>query len=142
MSNAPRDLYDFEGNWTLERKIEDRLAGRSGQLIGSVALSRDDEGLVFRETGEMTFPGQPPLTASRVYLWRRGRGGAVNVFFENGAPFHDFTLARTMPEASHFCDPDMYNVTYNLTRWPMWTSDWRVVGPRKNYRLLSSYSRS
>lgn len=141
VSNDICDFSDFAGVWALERDIEDRLSGRDGHLIGQATLTADGDGLKYHETGELTFEGQPTLIASRVYLWRRGRGGVVTVQFEDGTPFHDFTLHRTMPEATHFCEPDMYYATYDFARWPVWTSTWRVVGPRKNYRSLSRYQR-
>ena len=143
MSKGPQDLWDFEGEWSLHRTIEDRLSGKSGELTGKVAMKRGDvAGLIYREEGQLRYGDEPPLTASRIYHWNEGKAGRIEVLFQDGRSFHDFSLDRTMPEASHFCDPDMYYVTYDLSRWPEWSSAWRVVGPRKNYRMQSRYLRA
>ena len=51
-----------------------------------------------------------------------------------------------MPDALHHCDPDMYNVSYDFTRWSQrkkqWRSVWTVLGPRKDYKMLSSYEQA
>lgn len=142
MSRAPKDLMDFEGRWGLFRTIEDRLGGRDGTLTGHVTLAPDGpDALVYEEEGQLTIADQPALTARRIYRWARAPGGRIEVTFEDGRAFHDFSLERTMPEASHWCDPDMYHVTYDFTRWPRWSSEWRVQGPRKNYRMSSQYRR-
>ena len=123
------------------RSIEDRLSGKKGQLTGTAVLTPSDAGLRYEENGALTYGDEPPLTASRVYLWSKGKAGSIDVAFGDGGEFHSFSLGRTMPEATHICDPDMYYVTYDFSSWPRWSNAWRVVGPRKNYRMQSTYVR-
>ncbi|MEO0830046.1 MAG: DUF6314 family protein [Pseudomonadota bacterium] len=137
----PEDLKDFEGAWTLMRRIEDRQQGQVSTLAGSATFANDGFGLTYREEGALSVDGQPPLSASRTYLWRRGEGLSVKVLFEDGSAFHAISLGRTMPEATHICAPDLYYVTYDFNRWPSWSSDWRVRGPKKDYRMRSDYVR-
>ena len=141
MTSAPHDILDFLGDWTLKRVINDRGAEKSGHLTGLAVFKKADGGLRYTESGTLSYDGAPPLVASRTYIWARAAEGGVLVRFEDGSEFHSFSLARTMPEAQHFCDPDMYYVTYDFGKWPKWQSEWRVVGPRKNYRMTSDYRR-
>ena len=134
-------LRDFEGTWRLTRQIEDKLDKMSGHLNGQAEFAPDSQGLIYIETGQLNLEGQSPMDASRRYLWQETETGIL-VSFEDGRPFHEFGLDRLMPDANHHCDPDLYHVSYDFTRWPQWSSTWRVIGPRKNYRMISRYSRS
>ena len=136
-----RAIGDFEGVWLLSRRIDDRRADAKGQFEGRAVLSRDGAGLTYDETGLLTFGAAAPLTATRRYLWRPD-GGLVAVFFADGRPFHSFDPADTAPEAHHPCAPDTYRVRYDFARWPEWSADWQVSGPRKEYRMRSSYRRA
>ena len=138
--SGPRSLADFEGSWKLARTIRDRASGRDGILEGRARFDRDDTGLVYSETGLLTFPDTPPIPAERRYLWRQGGPGAISVLFEDGRPFHEFHLKT--PEARHWCDPDIYEVDYDFGDWPGWWSVWTVKGPRKSYSMTSHYTRA
>ncbi len=141
MARMP-DLSDFEGAWALSRVIEDRLTGAEGRLTGQAQfLPRHAGGLDYVEEGELSYGGQPPMAATRRYIWLPAPDG-VAVQFEDGRAFHMIEGDRLMPDANHHCDPDLYHVSYDFTRWPDWQAIWRVVGPRKDYRMLSSYSRA
>ncbi|PJJ87380.1 hypothetical protein CLV77_1948 [Brevirhabdus pacifica] len=130
----------FIGRWRLDRRIHDRLTGQESRLEGEAVMRPQGADIAYDEEGRLEFPGQPPMIATRSYLWQPD-GDGVWVFFEDGRPFHRFSLALTMPEASHHCPPDMYYVSYNFTRWPSWGATWTVRGPRKDYRIESSYTR-
>lgn len=141
MARVP-DLNTFEGAWALSRVIEDRLSGAEGRLTGEVVFSaRDGGGLDYVETGELTYGHQPPMAATRRYIWEPAPSG-IAVRFEDGRPFHVIKGDKLMPDANHLCDPDLYHVSYDFARWPNWRAIWRVVGPRKDYRMVSTYSRA
>ena len=80
------------------------------------------------------------MEASRRFIWEEAAGG-IAVRFEDGAAFHVIDQSRSMPDANHHCDPDMYHVSYDFSRWPDWRAVWRVVGPKKDYRMSSEYRR-
>ena len=80
------------------------------------------------------------MQAERRYLWREA-GARVEVFFEDGRPFHSFDPDEPRPAADHWCDPDSYSVHYDFSTWPAWTSEWQVSGPRKDYTMHSAYRR-
>lgn len=140
-------LADFEGSWGLSRVISDLRAGADGVLDGAATFTRDNAGkdglgrLIYEETGTLSYASQPPMAATRRYIWQETPEG-IDVLFEDETPFHTISLDRSMPDANHHCDPDLYHVSYDFTRWPNWSSNWRVVGPRKDYRMVSQYSRA
>lgn len=62
------------------------------------------------------------------------------VHFEDGRPFHDFDIA-TNAAATHLCGEDLYEVQYTFAQWPIWSSQWRVRGPRKDLILKTNFFR-
>ena len=133
-------LADFRGLWTLTRRIEDARAGEVLALTGTARFSDDVEGLICEEAGTLTRAGQPPMTATRRYLWRQS-GPRIEVLFEDGRPFHGFAPGPRA-SAKHDCMPDTYEVEYDFTRWPDWRAIWTVRGPRKDYVMVSDYTLS
>jgi len=130
------ELWDFEGNWQVTRRIEDALSGQNGLFEGNARFERDELGLRFSERGVLTLGGAS-MEAERLYLWRAGADG-IEVFFDDGRFFHRIGAAG---EAAHWCDPDQYDVTYEFSGWAEWSSRWRVKGPRKDYVMVGEYSR-
>lgn len=140
MARIPR-LKDFEGRWMLTRTIEDKRAGKTGKLAGEASFSPDGPGgLIYFENGELSYGGAPGVMATRAYLWRSIKAG-IEVSFDDNSPFHVIAADRLMPDAIHHCDPDIYNVSYDFTHFPDWSATWRVVGPAKDCRMVSSYTR-
>lgn len=130
-------LQDFLGEWRLMRRITPAEGGEA-RFEGWARFTPAAEGLHYREEGELALPGLAPMRAERDYLWRAGAGGRIEVFFGDGRPFHGFDPAA--PEAAHWCDPDDYRVSYDFAAWPDWRAEWRVKGPRKDYRMVSTYT--
>jgi hypothetical protein len=130
----------FAGRWRLERRIEDRRAGRIGRLAGEARFAPAPGGLAYHEEGTLAFEGGAPMRAERRYLWRDGGAGTIEVLFEDGRLFHRFDAEDLSPGASHACDPDAYRVRYDFRAWPRWRAEWHVTGPRKDYAMVSSYS--
>ncbi|MGB0440887.1 MAG: DUF6314 family protein [Paracoccaceae bacterium] len=131
-------LWDFEGDWQLERRIDDHLTGGQGRFCGQAVFARDGDGLTYRETGWLVINGAR-FQAERQYLWHPD-GARIAVMFGDGRPFHHFA-PEPLSQAGHWCDPDQYDVRYDLGDWPQWQAKWRVTGPRKDYTMLSQYAR-
>lgn len=127
------DLAAFEGQWQVDRVIEDQRAGQTGRFTGTALFRPDAQGLVYEERGRLDLGGTH-FEAERRYLWRMGDGG-IDVCFEDGRFFH-----RIGPKAAHWCDPDDYHVLYDFGDWPRWQAVWRVTGPRKRYLTSSTYT--
>ena len=130
---------DFEGRWRIVRRIEDRRAGQTGAFEGEAAFSPVPGGLRYSEAGQLRLGTGPAMQATRAYLWAFD-GARVQVAFDDGRPFHAFSLAEAA-EADHWCDPDDYRVAYDFSAWPLWRAVWTVSGPRKEYVMDSVYTR-
>ncbi|MFW2542610.1 DUF6314 family protein [Primorskyibacter sp. 2E107] len=133
-------IWDFEGAWTYAREIDDATGLGAGAGQGTARFIRQDGALRYDEEGQIAFATTPPMKGSRRYLWRETPAGAA-VFFEDGRAFHDVDLRQGSPAAAHWCDPDQYDVTYDFSDWPRWSSLWRVKGPRKDYTMRTTYHR-
>jgi len=132
----------FAGHWVIRRDILDLDSEWLGRLEGQAVFSHQGGGLLlYREEGRLKFGGLEDIAASRDYRWNIGEDGKIAVMFANGSPFHEFAFSFARAEASHFCDPDLYEVAYDFSSWPQWRTEWRVEGPRKDYRMVTIYNR-
>ncbi|MCL5777357.1 DUF6314 family protein [Limibaculum sp. FT325] len=93
--------------------------------------------LACRESGVLRFGGRD-FAAGRVTFWRFGPRGAIHVAHDDGRPFHSFHPAEA--QALHLCGEDRYEVDYSFMP-DVWTSLWRVSGPRKDYTMTTRYCR-
>ena len=142
--NSPHTLDDFAGRWTLTRKIIQRngdvftFSGEAefSSLEGSV--QKEKSGLAYYEKGEVTAPNESVMLAERRYFWQQPQTGLFEVLFDDKRYFHSFSA--TNPNAEHLCGDDNYVVRYDFTTWPVWRSTWQVIGPRKDYTMVSEYS--
>lgn len=133
-------IGDFEGHWAIRRDIEDRLVGQTGEFRGSAVLRDGGDGhWLWHETGVMHLGDGTPFTAERRYRWRAD-GAGIEVLFDDGRPFHRFDPGGA-PQVAHWCNPDDYRVRYDFGGWPDWRAEWTVSGPRKDYTMISRYSR-
>ncbi|KMW57160.1 hypothetical protein AIOL_002121 [Candidatus Rhodobacter oscarellae] len=133
-------LAEFEGRWRIDREIDDHLTGQKGRFEGAALFAPVADGLLYSENGVLSLGGQE-MRAERRYLWRESGQGA-QLLFADGRPFHFVDLTIPQPEASHDCPPDWYEVAYDFTAWPNWHATWHVTGPRKDYTMVSAFSRA
>lgn len=131
----------FRGGWLLERDILDLDSEWIGRFEGAASFEPSGETLHYREEGRLRFGGLEAIKATRSYIWTFPGGAEIAIRFEDDRPFHDFRFRQDRVEASHFCDPDQYDVAYDFGSWPLWKAEWRVEGPRKDYRMVSTYRR-
>jgi hypothetical protein len=138
-----RTAEEFEGHWTLHRTIDDRQGRQTGDFRGTATFSFVESGkLRYHEAGGMRFGTDGPVfRAERKYEWQFGEKD-VCVVFDDGSAFHSFVPSGQVPGTTHLCGDDLYEVTYDLRDWPVWTATWKVVGPRKDYTSVSSYERA
>ena len=130
----------FKGDWTLNRHIFDLDSQWLGRFEGEAIFTPREDGLYYHEEGKLQFGGLTAMTATRDYIWTFPKDDTVRIMFEDGQHFHDFDASEPRPQASHYCDPDEYDVTYDFRNWPNWRAEWRVEGPRKDYRMVSMYA--
>ncbi|HYH77945.1 MAG TPA: DUF6314 family protein [Arthrobacter sp.] len=130
------------GQWTVERQLLDRAAGTRGTFSGVVHfLPTNDGGLSLREEGTIrwpTFTGP----ATREYVLRpAGRPDLMDVFFNDGRPFHRMSFTPEANLDNHWCDPDTYRVAYILEAPDRFSYTWDVSGPSKDLLLASELQR-
>ena len=130
-------LSDLRGDWVLTRRITDLRAGIAGRFEGRCRFVPDADGLRQEEEGLLHYGAAPPMLATRSYLWRAA-GDGLEVLFADGRPFHGLGPGRLADR--HHCAPDIYDVRYDFTGWPVWTQEWAVTGPRKDARILSRFA--
>ncbi len=134
MPTEMRVLAEFEGVWRIAREIvPDR--GPPAHFEGQGVWAPAAGGLDYAERGMLNMAGAAPMVAERRYFW----GNDLSVYFDDGRFFHKVPAAGG--EAAHWCDPDQYHVRYDFGAWPRFDVIWRVVGPRKSYRMTSRFSR-
>ncbi|MEM9012145.1 MAG: DUF6314 family protein [Pseudomonadota bacterium] len=131
----------FEGAWAVERHIHDFDSRWAGRFDGEGVFSPAEDALAYEETGVLRLGGLTALKATRRYTWCFPDPGRVDVYFEDGSFFHAFDPSQVEAEASHYCDPDLYEVRYIFEEPRHWRAEWRVEGPRKDYRLVTHYRR-
>jgi len=122
---------DFQRDWRIERVIT-HADGSEAQFAGTATVGAD---WVYEETGRLSM-GAQSFEATRKYLWQPVEGG-FDILFDDGRAFH--TLRFDTAGADHWCDPDTYRVTYDLSGFPEWSTKWRVTGPRKDYSMITRY---
>ncbi|TQF00268.1 MAG: trigger factor [Spiribacter salinus] len=135
MPAEPRKLSDFEGRWQLTRTIRP-AEGPGGRFDGVALWWPVMGGLAYEERGVLRLEGQSEMQAERRYFWDAG----LDVYFDDGRFFH--SVPAVGGAAHHWCAPDQYDVTYDFSGWPEFEAVWRVRGPRKDYELISHYTRS
>jgi hypothetical protein len=128
-----RVLEDFLGRWDITREIS-HGDGTRAKFTGTALWQPTAEGARQVERGTLVANGQS-FSAERQYLWR-----GLDVYFEDGRFFH--SVPPEGGHAAHWCDPDQYDVHYDFAHWPNWTARWQVSGPRKDYTMVSRFSRS
>lgn len=125
-----RVLSDFTGRWALSRRIVP-VTGAEARFEGVAEWRLEG---AYEERGVLSVQGQPPMQAERRYRW----DADLSVYFEDGRFFHK--VPPLGGETGHWCDPDQYDVVYDFGTWPRWQVSWQVLGPRKNYEMISDYS--
>lgn len=135
-------LASLEGAWSIARAIEP-----AGSLAGTATFTRRPDGFLdYDERGELVLDGGRFATERRYLFAARPHG--FTVFFP-GEPrrlFHDVVLepaadGALVGEATHPCGPDMYVSSYRFAG-DGFTIAHRAHGPRKNYSLVTTYTRA
>lgn len=141
LSSKPQglpSLWALEGRWQLTRVIH-HGDGRVDRLAGQAVFTRSGRRLILDETGILTV-GDQALEARQTYIWTEA-DRRIDVFFHDLRPFHSVPLGDPAPETVHLCPPDRYQVAYDFAQWPDWSATWQVEGPRKDYDMVSRYTR-
>ncbi len=127
-------LGDFLGAWHLDRTIA-HGDGTRATYTGEAVWQAEGTGALYIESGWLEIAGQGRFQAERRYRW----ASDLSVHFGDGRFFHQVPMQGGA--AGHWCDPDQYDVEYDFAAWPSWQAVWQVRGPRKDYKMISRYTR-
>jgi hypothetical protein len=132
------DPLSLLGPWSLHRTIEDRVAGETTTVTGTLTLSRDGEDVAWREVGEWSRRGAllPVERTLRVVRRDVHQEAAWWVLFEDGREFHPWSPGEPVV---HPCGADTYRGLVEGTP-QAWRVTWEVRGPAKDYTMLSELS--
>ncbi|MDX8151685.1 DUF6314 family protein [Patulibacter brassicae] len=144
------------GAWTIEREIDDRLAGRRGTLRGTATFRPRGARLEWLERGTLRIGDLETAATRRLWIvpadedvGRPSPAGAPpsravgrwEVRFEDGRPFHPLDLRDGGCAVDHPCRADHYAGSYAVLDRDAFRARWRVVGPRKDQLISSLYRR-
>lgn len=136
------DLAGFlAGDWRLERRIRDRLAGREGRFAGQARFAPSGTGLGWREDGMLEI-GDWRGPAFREYRLEPEGPARMRVCFADGRAFHDLDLGAGAASFRHPCGADRYLGRARATGPDAWWLAWSVRGPRKALLLVTRYTRN
>lgn len=136
------DLREFlSGNWSLDRLIIDRARRTSGRYRGEAKFSPSGPDLLYEETGTLILGGHRGQ-AEQTYRYDFPDGNRrALVRFGDGRPFHDLDLSSGQDRKHYRCPPDLYEGVFVALGPAAWKTEWKVTGPRKDYDLVTMYSR-
>lgn len=143
------------GRWVLSRTIHDHRSDTVGLATGRADFTAQDDRVDWTEHGRLQMDGHDGPFRRRLQLVV-DLGSADpdpdpdatvtdrpddhdrhwTVLFEDGRPLHPW---RAGP-MSHRCDPDLYEGEIILGSCG-WTLRWSVLGPHKDYTMISEYRR-
>jgi hypothetical protein len=128
---APLSLL---GPWSLHRTIEDRLAGETTTVTGTLTLERAGDEVAWHEAGEWERRGARLPVERTLRVVRRD--SLWWVLFEDGREFHPWSPGV---EVVHPCGADTYRGLVEGTP-EAWRVTWEVRGPAKDYTMVSDLS--
>lgn len=140
------DLRTFlQGEWNLERRVQDRRAGQDGALTGAATFAAAGSELLYREEGRLVIGEHanpvyegPALQSYRYAFLEPAR---ATVSFNDGRFFHDLDLSSGAWACTHLCDADRYDGDFSALGRDALCVVWTVTGPRKDLVLDSRYRR-
>lgn len=135
------DLKAFlQGNWKLERGLEDALRDETGALVGEASFVATGGGLDYREEGILSL-GDHRGAAHQAYRYDFPALGHAAVSFTDGRFFHDLDLTAGIWICRHRCSDDDYAGEFRALNADRLQVLWRVKGPRKDMLLDGLYHR-
>jgi hypothetical protein len=129
------------GSWTVDRLVVDRARAMTGRLKGQARFTPSAGRLLYKERGILTF-GEHRGPAEQSYVYEFPESDArASVRFRDGRTFHGLDLTEGEDCVSHACGSDLYEGLFTALSSTEWRSGWTVIGPRKDYDLVTVFTR-
>lgn len=145
---AGRRLLELlRGQWAIERRIEP-----GGHFTGTATFApRSVDSLLYRESGRLVLDSGTALDGENSYVYAL-RNGDIEISFAEGPSrgmhFIDISLPDDGPDDlpilaadRHVCRLDTYDATFHIESPILFTTNYVVSGPAKNYVSHSTYRR-
>jgi len=133
---APTQLL---GLWRLQRRLVDRIPGRSGRVDGMLELTGHEDEVRWSERGLLTWGDEQLRVTRELRICRDDDESGWLVCFEDGRLFHPWHPGVPVV---HECAADTYRGVIDVD--PTWTRLrvlWDVTGPDKQQRLYTRCAR-
>jgi len=114
---------------------------QSGTLVGTCSFTDQEDYLYSQEDGVMTL-GNHSGTAHRAYRYYFDQASIARITHGDNAPFVTVDLTHGAGSARHHCGDDLYTGNFSIESDTEWRQEWTVMGPSKDYKLISRYLRS
>ena len=132
----------LEGQWSFERRIEDRCGGPDARATGTATFVRRADGLLWLESGELQIGDLVTAATRELRVVRDDRTGYEwMVTFEDGRPFHRLDLGESLCEVRHSCRDDLYEGRIETGQPDSFRTIWKVRGPFKDQLIETVYRR-
>jgi hypothetical protein len=136
------DLRTYlSGSWRIDRRFDDRRHALDGTMLGEAQFSPNGDALLYREGGAVSFGSYQGAAEQKHRYDFPDEASRASVFFDDGRPFHELDLSNGTTLVSHACGDDLYQGRFIALTDERWESRWTVVGPRKDQRISTLYTR-
>jgi len=142
-----RLFQGFRGRWRIEREVPGHAAFRGE---GEFAVTDAPDILAYAESGILATNAGHRAPASRRLLYCRmdDRLAVKDGDRRRGALLHLLAFARPpgggpwlVASNRHRCGADVYDLEMRILDPDRFATHYRVAGPRKNYRIFTTYRR-
>jgi dimethylaniline monooxygenase (N-oxide forming) len=148
-------LNALVGSWTFARTIEDHVTNAVQRVSGVVQYRILDDGLRYREDGDLELPNGNKLTVFREYDYTTTNDGkTMDIYFVDQGKrtylFLSLLFQRQSQDGTwtatsdHLCVKDLYKGTFRITFDGIGAAhvsmSYRVNGPNKDYESTTSLS--
>lgn len=124
----------------MSRSIRDFRLGTHGGFEGRANIFARSDDLILEETGRLQFVAHE-AAASQHYILTLKQTRVAQVKFADGSPFYELDLSSGAPSFLHRCGNDTYHGHYLVKHRDRFYETWRVMGPRKDYCLVTRFTR-
>lgn len=126
------------GTWQFNRHITDRKANTTRTATGQLVVTANTwaesgvmDGVDFTQNYGVAFGG-----------YNRGQDGqGLTVTFPDGRVFYELANINQNNTIAHLCGGDMYDGLWQYGGNAQFTLTWNVQGERKDYTMITDYSK-
>ena len=143
INNIKIDLQYFIGEWELKREIESFGDGE-GKAIFRQETANISE--LYYEEEVMFVTPTSQIEGTRKYKYAEiDKNSEIEVYFNDGPDlgkvFLRLSFSNSKAKCQHLCGEDIYDATYTIKSRSEFLTEYRVVGPRKDYLIRNRYLR-